>query len=193
VKTLFIVVIILIAANTTFAQKNYIELRGAAPYYDYEEYARDRPNNLNIDVVHIGVSGQHQILAGVGRRFTLGKGVSITPYLYAVVGTNGQRGAMVAVNASAERGKWKATAFLGRFLRIKGSVSSFTVLDTGDVTRSVSKRVDVGVSTGFYLTEGQWNPQSGPMVRLKDTRGAWMVSYRFGHVNEIRLTRTISF
>ena len=192
-KTVFATFIVIAAATTLFAQKNYVELRGASPRYDYEEYARELPNNLTVDFVHIGVTGQDQVFMGLGRHFSPAKGLSITPYFYGVVGTNGQRGVMPAVNASFERGKWKATAFLGRYQRIKGSVSNYTALDTGDVTRSITKRVDLGVSTGFFLTEGQWNLQSGPMVRLKDSRGAWAVSYRFGHVNEVRLTRTISF
>jgi hypothetical protein len=189
VKTLIIIAIALFASSVVSAQQNYVELRGAAPHYDSEEYSRDLPYNLNVDFVHSGVTGQDQFFAGLGYHITPAKGVMVTPYLYAVAGTNGQRGAMVAVNASVERGKWKATAFLGRFLRAKGSVPSYTALDTGDVTRSVTKRVDVGVSTGFFRTEGQWNLQSGPI----DAHGAWAVSYRFGQTNEVRLTRIFSF
>jgi len=193
VKTLLTIAIVFFVSSVAAAQKNYVELRGASPWYNYEEYARDLPHNLNVDLLHIGVTGQDQFFAGLGYHITPAKGVMVTPYLYAVVGTNGQRGAMVAVNTSVERGKWKVATFLGRFQKIKGSVSNYTALDTGDVTRSITKRVDVGVSTGFFLTEGQWNLQSGPMVRLKDARGSWAVSYRFGHVNEIRVTRTFSF
>lgn len=192
-KTLIIIAIAFACSAIASAQNNYVELRGASPRYDYEEYGRDLPHNLNVDFVHIGVTGQDQWFIGLGKHLTPVKGVNLTPYIYAVVGTNGQRGAMIAVNASVERGRWKANAFLGRFLRIKGSVSSYTALDTADVTRIINKRIDIGVSTGFFRQEGTWNVQSGPMVRFKDSHGAWVVSYRFGATNEVRLTRTFSF
>ena len=192
-RTLLMIAITLFFSGVAVAQQNYVELRGASPRYDYEEYSRDLPHGFNLDFVHIGVTGQEQVSIGLGRHFTPAKGVNLTPYVFLVVGNNGQRGAMPALNASVERGKWKATAFIGTFRRAQGNVSNYTVLDTGDVTRSITKRVDVGISTGFFLTEGQWNPQSGPVARFKDSHGAWAVSYRFGNTNEIRVTRTFLF
>jgi len=192
-KLILITAVLLVTATAVSAQQNYVELRGATPWYNYQEYSRDFAHGLNGDFYHIGVTGQDQFFAGLCRHFTPAKGVTLTPCFYGVVGTNGQRGVMPALIVSVEKGKWKTNAFIGRFQRIKGSVLSYTVLDTADVTHVLNKRFDVGVSTGFFRQEGQWNFQSGPMIRLKDKRGAWAVSYRFGHTNEIRLIRTISF
>lgn len=193
-KTLFTIVSLLTLAFCASAQKNYVEIRQASPLYDYQEYSCELPQNFNLDIVHIGVEGQDQLFLGLGRHINVNKTLTVTPYLYAVVGSNNQRGVMVATNVIFQKNKWKASGFVGSYFRLKGGVSNYTALDTADVSRGVSKKIDVGVSTGFFRQEGKWNVQVGPLVRLNDKRGAWVVSYRIGQIgNELRFTRTFSF
>jgi hypothetical protein len=94
---------------------------------------------------------------------------------------------------SAEKGGWKFLTFLGQYIPISGSVRSYLVMDTLDFTRTVGKRWEVGLQSGFFRTDGAWNPQTGPLLKLTDRLGAWAVSYRFGPQNEFRVGRVFAF
>ena len=71
----------------------------------------------------------------------------------------------------------------------------YLVLDSLDTTVEVTKKLDVGVSVGFFLQDGKWNTQAGPVVRLNtDKLGSWAVSQRFGPGRrELRFSRTFTF
>jgi hypothetical protein len=128
----------------------------------------------------------------VGYGFKPAPSLTIAPLAYAVIGKEGgQRGVKVAVLAVFEKAGWKANVFLGHFAPVSGEVSRYQVLDTGDVTRVLYRRWEVGISSGFFHAGEDWSPQVGPLVKLNDRLGAWGVSYRFGPQREFRVSRVL--
>ncbi len=195
-KIIITIAVALVVTSTVFAQndaKNYVELRGSKEY-QYADYTRNIIGKLVGEVTFIRVPGQKQILAGLGCSVKNGDIGSTNFMLYGVGGSNGQVGVMAAVVPSIQKGKLKSSAFLGWFVPARGQVQTYLVLDTWDTTLSITKRIDVGSSIGFFLQEGKLNPQYGPMAKLNlDKWGSWAVSYRVGTGRELRFSRTFTF
>ncbi len=180
-----------LAANV--AAQNLVEVRGADTKYRYADWNYSFSNGAVIDLFYVGVPGSNELNAGGGYAIKRG-GLVVTPLVYAVIGKEGgQRGVKVALLVSVDKAGWKTLAFLGGYIRGSGDVASYQVLDTLDVTRTLGKRWEAGLQSGFFRTGGTWNPQVGPLVKLNDRHGAWAASYRFGPQNEFRVGRVLTF
>ena len=76
---------------------------------------------------------------------------------------------------------------------MSGAVDDYQVMDALDLTRTLGTRLEVGIESGFFHAEGDWNQQTGPLLKVNDSHGAWAVSYRFGSENEFRVGRVVTF
>ena len=170
--------------------QHYFEARIADPEYRYLDWNYTFASSAIVDLFYVGVPGSDEIDLGAGYVFKPTASLMVAPLVYAVYAHQGeQRGVKIAVLASFERNGWKASAFLGHFERVSGDVGSYQVLDTLDATRSVGAHLELGVSTGFFHAEHEWNGLAGPLAKWNDRHGFWGVSYRFGHENELRAVR----
>jgi len=173
--------------------QSMLELRGADTKYRYVDWNYTFRSSLVADMFYIGVPGSNEFNLGGGYAFKRGR-LLLTPLAYAVLGKEeSQRGVKLAVLVSYERDGWKLLSFLGHYIPATGAVRSYQVLDTLDLTRTFGKRWEAGIQTGFFHSEGTWNPQTGPLLKLNDSHGAWAVSYRFGPQNEFRAGRVLTF
>lgn len=190
-RSLLVVACLLAAASA--AGQGAVEVRLADTQYRFFDVSFTRPNGVVLDGFYVGVPGSNELNLGGG--YTLKRGaLTLTPLLYAVIGKeNRQRGVKAALLTAFDRAGWKFVSFLGAFVRTSGSVDGYQVLDTADLTRTLTKRWEVGVQGGFFRTGGAWNTQVGPLLKLNDARGAWAVSYRFGNENEFRVGRVFTF
>jgi hypothetical protein len=170
--------------------QHMFELRGADTRYRYLDWNYTFANSALVDLFYVGVPGSNEFNLGGGFGFKVGPGLMIAPLVYAVIGKEGsQRGVKIAVLIFFEKGGWKLNSFLGHFAPVSGQVERYQVLDTFDLTRMFAKRWEAGISSGFFHSEGKWNPQIGPAAKLNDGLGYTAVSYRFGADNELRVSR----
>ncbi len=200
-KLFAIIMLTIMATATVIGQdqksepKNYVEVRGSS-LYQFGEYTKTIGEKTVVDLYYIRTGGQDQGFAGVGRTFKLGNAGTMNTLIYGIVGSHGQFGVMPALLIpSLQKGRVKTTAFLGWFIPIKGEVHQYLVIDSWDTTAETTKKLDIGVSIGFFLQDGKWNQKAGPMARLNlDKLGSWTISERFGPGGkELRFARTFSF
>ena len=183
----------MLARPSTAAGQNLIELRGADSKYRYADWNNTWRRTVVVDVFYVGVPGSNEVNVGGGYAFKRGHLV-VTPLAYAVAGKEeAQRGIKVAVLLSFDHRAWKVLSFLGHYLPVSGAVERYTVMDALDLTRSVGKRLEVGLQSGFFRAGGAWNAQTGPLVKVNDRYGAWAASYRFGSLHEFRVGRVLTF
>ncbi len=195
---MYVILVVVAAVTTAFAQSeekaNYVEVRGGYPYYEYEEYSRRLGKGFIASFVHVKEEGEHEFSLGIGKSFNYKEALVVTPIVFATFGSHGQKGITVGTYVEAEKDKWKARAYISRFINVSGKTEPYTSMDIGDVTRAVSKRYDIGLSTTFFCQHSECDVKTGPLVRRNDKLGAWEVSYRFGkETNEFRVSRTFSF
>jgi hypothetical protein len=175
------------------AAQNLLEARLADTEYRYVDWNSTFKNGAVVDAFYIGVPGSNEFNVGGGYVIKQGR-LTLTPLLYFVAGKEGsQRGVKAALLAAFEQDGWKLLSFVGHYAPISGSVGSYQVLDTLDLTHTIGAHWEAGVQAGFFHAEGAWNTQIGPVVKLNDRRGAWAVSYRFGDQNEFRVGRVLTF
>lgn len=180
-------------ADRYAAAQNMFELRGASSKYRYVDWNYTFHSSAVVDLFYIGVPGSNEFNLGGGYGIKAGK-LTVSPLLYVVLGKEGgQRGVKMALLVTFDKYGWKLNSFLAHYAPLSGEVTKYQVLDTLDFTRAFAKRWEVGISTGFFHSEGKWNPQTGPVVKLNDHYGSWAASYRFGPQNEFRLGRVITF
>jgi hypothetical protein len=178
-----------ISCRAAWAQ-HYFEARLADPQYRFADWSYTFSSSAVVDVFYVGVPGSDEINLGGGFGFTPSPWFTVTPLAYAVFDAGGdQRGVKLAVLASFAKDGWKASAFLGRFARVSGGVGSYQVLDTLDGTRAVGDHLELGVSSGFFHADHEWNLLVGPLVKWNDGLGYWALSYRFGDEDELRAVR----
>ena len=183
----------ILCCRSTAAAQNLLEARLADTKYRYVDWNSTFKNGAVVDAFYIGVPGSNEFNVGGGYVFKRGN-LTLTPLVYAVVGKEGsQRGVKVALLAAFEKDGWKLLSFVGHYAPISGSVGSYQVLDTLDLTRTIGAHWEAGVQAGFFRAEGAWNTQIGPVVKLNDRLGSWAVSYRFGDQNEFRVGRVLTF
>jgi hypothetical protein len=181
----------LLAGGQALAQ-SVLELRGADSKYRYADWSYTFRRSLMMDLFYVGVPGSNEFNLGGGYAFKPRPSLLIAPLVYAVIGKEGgQRGVKLAALAVFEKAGWKANVFFAHYTPATGAVHRYQVLDTGDLTHVIRTRWEAGVSTGFFHSEGKWNPQIGPLVKMNDHLGAWGLSYRFGPEREFRLTRVL--
>ncbi len=173
--------------------QHVFEFRGAPDSrYRFADWSYTAKNSAIVDLFYVGVPGSNEWNFGGGYGIKVRPSLMIAPLVYAVAGKEGgQRGVKIAALAVFEKAGWKANVFLGHFAPIRGDVSRYQVLDTGDVTRSFRKAWEAGLSSGFFHAGGSWNPQVGPVLKRNDRWGAWGISYRFGPQREFRIIRTV--
>lgn len=197
-KIIAIIAIVGLATTITFAQddkKNYVEVRGSK-IYQFVDYTKTINDKTVIDTYYIRTGGQDQGFIGVGKVFKAGELGTVNTLIYGVIGSHNQLGIMPAILIpSLQKGRFKTTTFLGWFIPAKGQVHQYLVLDTWDTTLEITKKLDLGASVGFFLQDGRWNQQAGPMARLNlDKLGSWAISQRFGPGGrELRFSRTFTF
>ena len=183
---------VLCRASTAAAQ-SLLEARVADTKYRYVDWNATFRNGAVVDVFYIGVPGSNEFNLGGGYVFKQGH-LTLTPLLYAVFGKEGsQRGVKAALLAAFDKDGWKLMSFIGHYVPISGSVGSYQVLDTLDLTHTIGAHWEAGIQAGFFHAEGAWNTQVGPLVKLNDRLGAWAVSYRFGDQKEFRVGRVLTF
>lgn len=169
------------------------EVRLADTRYRFVDVSFTRKDGVVFDCFYVGVPGSNELNAGGGYAFKR-HALTLTPLAYAVIGKeDGQRGVKVALLTAYERDRWKFASFVGAFVRTSGSTDSYQVLDTADLTRTLGGPWELGLQAGFFRAGGAWNTQIGPLLKRNDGRGAWAVSYRFGHEKEFRVGRVIVF
>ena len=182
-----------LAGPSAAAGQNLIEVRGADTKYRYADWSHTWANSAVADVFYVGVPGSNELNLGGGYSLSRG-GLVVTPLAYAVIGKeDSQRGVKLALLLSFERRGWKVLAFIGQYLAVSGGVDSYQVMDALDLTRMLGKRLEFGVQSGFFHVAGDWNWQTGPILKANDRRGAWAVSYRFGAEDEFRVGRVVTF
>jgi len=187
-----LVFLMLLASSRQSFPQHMFEVRGADTKYRYLDWNYTFGNSAVIDVFYVGVPGSNEFNLGGGWALKPSPSLTIVPLLYAVLAKEGeQRGFKVALLLMWEKNGFKVNSFLGHFAPVSGSISRYQVLDTLDFTRVMGKRWEAGVSAGFFHSEGTWNPQVGPMLKLNDRFGAWVVSYRFGPQKEFRAGRVL--
>ncbi|MGE5361359.1 MAG: hypothetical protein ACM3NQ_20270 [Bacteroidales bacterium] len=180
-------------SRSNAAAQNVVEVRAANTKYRYADWNYTFKNAAVVDVFYVGVPGSNEFNIGGGYAFKIGRLV-LTPLLYAVFGKEeSQRGVKIALLASFERSGWKLLSFVGDYAPVAGSVRSYQVLDTLDLTRTIRTRWEVGVQAGFFKADETWNTQVGPLLKVNDHLGAWAISYRFGGQNEFRVGRVLAF
>jgi len=180
-----------LGSGQAFSQ-HVFEARGADTKYRYFDWNYTFHNSVIIDLFYVGVTGSNEFNLGGGYAFKPVPSLLIAPLLYAVLGKEGgQRGVKIALLLMWEEHGWKANSFLAHYAPVSGDVASYQVLDTADFTRVLKKRWEAGVSAGFFHADRTWNPQVGPLLRVNDRFGAWMVSYRFGPQREFRAGRVL--
>jgi hypothetical protein len=173
--------------------QNLIEFRFADTKYRYADWLYIHPSSLTIDVFYDGVPGSNEFNFGGGYGIKIRK-LTVTPLLYFVVGKEAsQRGLRLALLATFDKDGWKLVSYLSHFAPLSGGVSHYQSLDTLDFTRVVGKHWEIGMQSGFFHSEGKWNPQNGPLIKLNDRYGNWGASYRFGPQKEFRFIRIFVF
>jgi hypothetical protein len=177
------------------AAQHLVELRGAPDSkYRFADWSYTTKQSIMLDVFYVGVPGSNEFNFGGGYGIKLAPSLTLAPVAYAVIGKEGdQRGVKLGTLLFFDKDLWKGNLFFAHFEPVSGSVSSYQVLDTADLTRKVRGRWDAGISAGFFHSGGAWNPQVGPMTKRSDRYGAWAVSYRFGPQHEFRITRVLTF
>jgi hypothetical protein len=196
-RTAMLVRVLVIAAvlghESLVAAQNVVEVRAAHTEYRFVDWNYTFGSAAVVDVFYVGVPGSNEFNVGGGYAFKVGR-LALTPLLYLVVGAEeSQRGVKVALLAAFEKDGWKLLSFIGHFAPTSGAVKSYQVLDTLDLTRTIGARWEVGVQAGFFRTDGGWNTQVGPLLKLNDRLGAWAASYRFGDEDEFRIGRVLTF
>lgn len=186
---------VVMALASTLQADDFIEGRiSSHNEYRYADWSHSFQNKLVTDVYYIGVPGNNEADACLGYSLPTFSGITITPFLCGTIAKEDKEAGVKSVAmVSFEKGKFKADAYYGHFTPLRGNVSSYDVLDAGNLTYAVSKRWEVGVSTGFFRQYGKWNPLLGPLVRRNDPLGFWAVSYRLGPASELRFSRTLTF
>jgi hypothetical protein len=180
-------------ASRHSAAQNMFEVRGADSKYRYVDWNYTFHNSAVVDTFYIGVPGSNEFNLGGGYGIKIGK-LTVSPLLYAVLGKEGaQRGLKMALLVTFDKNGWKLNSFLAHYAPLSGEVSQYQVLDTLDFSRVFGKHWEFGISNGFFHSDGKWNPQAGPMVKLNDRFGSWAASYRFGPQKEFRLGRIFVF
>jgi hypothetical protein len=183
----------LLCGQADAAGQHLVEVRGADTEYRYVDWNYSWAAGPVVDLFYVGVPGSNEFNIGGGYAVRRGPLV-LTPLLYAVLGKEGsQRGVKIALLAALDAAGWKVLSFLAAYVPAAGDVGAYQVLDTLDVTRTVGRRWELGLQSGFFRAGGSWNPQVGPLVRLSDRAGAWAVSYRFGPQPEFRAGRVLTF
>ena len=171
--------------------QHYLEVRGANTEYRYFDWNYTFSNSIVLDGFYVGMPGSNEFNLGGGYAVKPSSSLTITPLIYAVIGKEGgQRGIKLAVLVALDKGGWRLNAFLGQFARLSGEVGGYQVLDTLDASRVIGRRWEIGLSSGFFHANQDWNPQVGPLAKFNDRLGSWSVSYRFGPQNEFRAGRT---
>ena len=171
-----------------------LEFRGASnASYRYADWSHSFANKVATDVYYIGVPGNNELSACGGYVLPAVKGLSVTPFLCGTVAKeNGEAGIKAAVVIAWEKGHYKADAYYAHLWTTHGTISSYDLLDAGNVTRTVGKKWEMGISAGYFLQDRSWNPLVGPLIRRNDAIGFWGASFRVGPNNELRFIRTFT-
>jgi hypothetical protein len=181
-------VLVLTFSAIAFAD-NVVELRSSGHgQYRYADWAHNG-KEWATDLYYVGVPGNNELSACLGYQFKI-----VTPYTCMTTAKEDKElGAKAAASIAWEKKAWKADAYLAYFKPLRGSNKAYATADAANITRTLGKGWEAGISTGFFRQDGKWNPLAGPLVRKNDRMGFWAISYRFGPNNELRLNRVFLF
>lgn len=175
------------AAAQTVLEARY----GFGTDYRFVDASHSFGRGLVLDALYAGAPRIDELYVGVGHQWKPAEGVVLTPMLYGVAGRqNGEAGVALGAFFTLDRGGFRSLAFVGHFFRLGGSVSDYSFADAFDVTRVVG-RAELGVSSGFLRSDGDWSGLVGPTVKWNDARGSWAASLRFGDDTEFRVLRIV--
>ena len=166
---------------------------GFGTEYRFVDLSHTFKGGLVLDALYTGVPGTNELYLGVGHQWKPAAGVIITPMAYAVFGKeNEEAGVTLGALLAIDRGGFRSVGFLGHFIRIDGEVPAYDFADAVDLTRVIG-RGEIGVSTGFFHSQGAWAWLVGPTLKWNDAHGSWAASARFGDDTEIRVLRVFVF
>ena len=161
--------------------------------YRFVDLSHTFKGGLVLDALYTGVPGTNELYLGVGQQWKPTVGVIVSPMAYAVFGKeNDEAGVTLGALLAIDRGGFRSVGFLGHFIRIEGDVPDYDFADALDVTRVIG-RAELGVSTGFFHSQGDWSWLVGPTLKWNDAHGNWAASARFGDDTEIRVLRVFVF
>lgn len=180
--------LVLIFVASCFAD-DLVELRSAnRGEYRYADWSHNG-KKWATDLYYIGVPGNNEVSACIGYQLKI-----VTPYACATAAKeNKELGVKAAASIVWEKKAWKADAYLAYFKPLRGTTKAYATADAANLTRTLGKGWDVGISAGFFRQDGKWNPLAGPLVRKNDRLGFWALSYRLGPQSELRLNRVFLF
>ncbi len=190
-RAIFTLVILSLCSDQAFPQ-HMLEARGADTKYRYFDWNYTFSTSVIVDAFYVGVPGSNEFNFGAGYGIKIKPSLTVAPLLYAVLAREAdQKGVKIALLIAWEKRGWKTNSFLAHFSPLAGEVAQYQVLDTLDFSRTLKGRWDAGASAGFFHTDGKWNPQVGPLLKINDRLGAWAFSYRFGPQREFRFGRVL--
>jgi hypothetical protein len=185
--------VILLALFPMFAE-DLVEFRGTSnASYRYADWSHSFANKWATDVYYIGVPGYNELTVCGGYSLPTVKDLSLTPFF---CGTMTKENTVLGIKAAVvigwSKGAWKTDAYYAHFKAIRNTALPYDVLDAGNLTYSLSPRLETGISAGFFRQGREWNPLIGPLIRKNDKFGFWFCSYRFGIKDELRFGRTLN-
>ncbi len=195
------IITLLFACAGLLQAEDVLEFRAATSQYGFGDWMRIYKNKISTDLYYVRVPGNNEFNACGGYALPKFSGISITPFACATVAKEDREfGLKFPVSVVFQTGTFKADIYYGHFVPLRGDVSAYDILDSGNFTRSFGQiigdgvwRWETGISTNFFHQDGAWNPLIGPLLRRNDKYGFWAVSLLSVTSTELRFSRVITF
>ncbi len=196
-KGILLIAFMVFSAVTASAQEDFVEVRAGITRegvtYRYFDYSHTFKNDIAIDMAVYNEPGSSEAWVGIGKYIKKGNFTTLVAG-YLVAGTAQNELGVGLVNYGVLKSKKINLEYtVTGFIPVRGGVHKYLTIDTLDVTKSVSKRVDVGVSTGAFFIDKESNLIAGPVVKINDKYGTTSFSLRGGAYTEFRIGRTFTF
>jgi len=191
-RALGIMLIATAASTCPAAAENELEVRAASTEYRFLDLSRVFESGVVLSALYAGDPEVNDVHVGAGYYFGEDERASLTPIVYYMRGSLGERGVMLGIHGDLALGNWRVLGFAGHFFEDEGESGDFTFVDTLDVTRRFGAW-ETGVSSDVYWFDGERWSVVGPTLKRHDSLGTWAASYRFGEQDEFRVTRILEF
>jgi hypothetical protein len=180
------------ACTGTSGAGNEVEMRAASSAYRFLDLSHDFDSGWVVSLLYSGDPETNDLHAGAGYFFGEEERNSLTPIVYGVRGSLGERGVMVGIDGRVAPGVWRIVCFAGRFFDTGGEVPDYTFVDALDVSIAFGAW-EAGLSADAYWIEGESFVAAGPLLKHHDSLGSWAASARFGEQDEFRVARVLDF